>query len=121
MPLSAGPFSTSPTPGSERIADQGPTYTRIVCFDPTACRGSNFTPSPSSAASTIPHDAPPSTHSTATSGACPSQPVVNGGGHEPTTAGTCSDADQSCRSHHTFSPPSSDASAAPTGDSTPFR
>jgi hypothetical protein len=45
---------------------------------------------------------------------------VNGAGQEPTTAGTCALADQSRMSHQTRSPPCSETSAAPIGDSTPF-
>src|SRR5882757_2917808 len=109
MPLSAGPFSTSPAAGSVRSRAHGPTNTRIAPFgDPLA----TFTPSASSAPLTVPQAAPPPSHSTTVTGSCPSHPVVNGAGHEPTTAGTCSLADQLWLSHQIFSPPSSDTSAA---------
>src|ERR1700753_1045983 len=110
MPLSAGPLGTSAAAGSERSLAHGPTSTRIAPFGapPEPCPSAaavTFTPSLSSAAVTVPQAAPPPLHSTTTRGACPSQPVVNGAGQEPTTAGTCSLADQSWLSHQTRSPP----------------
>src|ERR1700742_5059527 len=117
MPLSPGPSSTSPAAASDRTWAHGPTSTRIADF---GLPDASFTPSPSSAFVTVPQAAPPPSHSTTTTGSCPSQPVVNGAGQEPTTAGEPSLADQSWMSHQTFSPPSTGTSAAPVGEITPF-
>src|ERR1700744_1596817 len=121
MPLSPGPSSTRPAAGSEPIWDHGPTSTRIADFEPPPePPDPTVTPSLSSALLPAPPPPPPPSHPTTTTGACPSQPVVNGAGQEPTTAGEPSLADQSWVSHQTLSPPSSAPSAAPVGEITPL-